>query len=155
MPIVELSRPGASLTQGDILRDITRFATKEGWLERGGEPAKAPFKMCLVVSRPFGIAHKRFVTVAGIEKYPGEPPKAIDIFEKVAAFLTGVRDGGGWRLQFDSEAGRHKIPRLSATRHHSFSSRSIQAPKWWHFRRNTGRPIISAISGPAIAFRPS
>jgi hypothetical protein len=55
MPIIELSRPGASLTQGDILRDITLFATKEGWLERGGEPAKAPFKMCLVVSRPCAI----------------------------------------------------------------------------------------------------
>jgi len=93
MPIIELSTPGAALTQGDILRDITLFATKEGWLERGGEPAKAPFKLCLVISRPCGIAHKRFVTVAGIEKYPDEVPKTIDTFDKVAAFLTGARDG--------------------------------------------------------------
>ncbi len=93
MPILELSRPGAPLTQGDILRDITLFATKEGWLERGGEPVKAPFKMCLVISRPCGIAHKRVVTVAGIEKYPDEVPKTIDTFDKVAAFLTGTRDG--------------------------------------------------------------
>jgi len=93
MPIVELSRPDAPLTQGDILRDITLFATKEGWLERGGDPAKAPFKMCLVISRPCGIAHKRFLMVAGIEKYPDEVPKTIDTFDKVFAFLTGARDG--------------------------------------------------------------
>jgi len=54
---------------------------------------KAPFKMCLVVSRPCGIAHKQHVQVAGIEKYPDDVPKAIDTLEKVLAFLTGARDG--------------------------------------------------------------
>jgi hypothetical protein len=93
MPIVEIPKAHAPLTQGDILKDITLFATKEGWLDQGGQPAKAPFKMCLVVSRPCGIAHKRFVTVAGIEKYADDVPKTIDSFDKVAAFLTGARDG--------------------------------------------------------------
>jgi len=81
------------LTQGDILTDITLFATKDGWLEKGGEPVKAPFKMCLVVSRPCAIAHKKHVQVAGIDRYPDDVPKGIDTVEKVLAFLSGARDG--------------------------------------------------------------
>lgn len=93
MPIIELPKSGAPLTQGDILKGITLFSTKEGWLEKGGEHEKAPFKMCLVVSRPCVIAHKQHITVAGIEKYPDQVPKTIDNFDKVMSFLTGIRDG--------------------------------------------------------------
>jgi hypothetical protein len=50
--------------------------------------------LCLVLSRPCVAAHKRHVVVAGIAKYPDSVPKAIDSFDKVLDFLTGVRDGG-------------------------------------------------------------
>ncbi|HZZ77531.1 MAG TPA: hypothetical protein VFE62_03375 [Gemmataceae bacterium] len=93
MPIVESPQTGSSLSQGDILEGVLLFATKEGWLDSGGEAAKAPQKMCLVISRPCAIAHKSHVVVAGIEKYPDEVPRTIDTFEKALSFLTGARDG--------------------------------------------------------------
>jgi hypothetical protein len=39
-------------------------------------------------------AHKKHVVVAAIEKYPDNAPKGLDSFDKVLAFLTGMRDGG-------------------------------------------------------------
>lgn len=93
MPIVELPRAGSPLSQGDILEGVPLYATQNGWLDSGGEPAKAPHKMCLVLSRPCAIDHKAHIVVAGIEKYPDEVPKTIDSFEKVLSFLTGARDG--------------------------------------------------------------
>jgi hypothetical protein len=94
MPIIELARPGAPLTQGDILSGVQLFLTREGWAEKGGEPARASAKLCLVLSRPCVAAHKKHVVVATIEKYPDNAPRGLDSFEKVLAFLTGMRDGG-------------------------------------------------------------
>jgi hypothetical protein len=94
MPIVETAADGALLNQGDILQGITLFATNESWNDKGGTPVKAPFKMCLVVSRPCVIANKESVIVAGVEKYPDQVPKEMDTFRKVLDFLTTMRDGG-------------------------------------------------------------
>jgi hypothetical protein len=91
MPIVELPKPGAPLTQGDILKGITLFSTKDSWA--GGVHVEAPFDMCLVVSRPCAIAHKQHVIVAGIANYPDGVPKEANDFERVLDFLTGRRDG--------------------------------------------------------------
>ncbi len=93
MPIVEQATD-APLNQGDILRGVTLFATENGWNEKGGDAAKAPFKMCLVLSRPCVIAHKLSVVVAGIEKLPDQIPKELDSFHKILDFLTDMRDGG-------------------------------------------------------------
>lgn len=93
MPIVDLPRPGSPLSQGDILQGITLFVTRGAWLEFGGEAAKASFKMCLVLSRPCVLMHKRHVTVAGVDKYPDSVPRGIDTFDKVLDFLTSARDG--------------------------------------------------------------
>jgi hypothetical protein len=93
MPIVESPRAGSLLSQGDILEGVSLFATKDGWLNSGGEAAKATHKMCLVLSRPCAITHKPHVVVVGVEKYPDEVPRTIDSFEKTLSFLTGARDG--------------------------------------------------------------
>jgi hypothetical protein len=69
------------------------FATKDGWNEKGGEAAKAPFKLCLVVSRPCVVVNKPQITVAGIEKYSDDAPKEANTFGKVLDFMTGARDG--------------------------------------------------------------
>ncbi|HEV3387352.1 MAG TPA: hypothetical protein VG097_21210 [Gemmata sp.] len=92
MPIVELCSEGHPLNQGDILRDITLFVTKNSWIEKGFA-AKAPFKLCLVVSRPCVIENKQHITVIGVEKYPEDTPREIDSFDKVLDFMTGARDG--------------------------------------------------------------
>lgn len=94
MPTVELATDGTPLSQGDILKDVTLFATEKAWNEGGGGAVKAPFKMCLVISRPCVTAHKESVIVAGVDKYPDQIPKEIDSFRKVLDFLTSARDGG-------------------------------------------------------------
>ncbi len=81
------------MNQGDIHQGITLFATNESWNEKGGTTAKAPFKWCLVVSRPCVIANKESVIVAGVEKYTDQVPKEMDTFRKVLDFLTTMRDG--------------------------------------------------------------
>jgi hypothetical protein len=93
MPIIESPIPTSPLSQGDILKGIALFATKEAWLEAGGEPLKAPFKMCLVMSRPCVLTHKAYAIVAGIEKYQDSVPKGVDNFDDVRDFLTVARDG--------------------------------------------------------------
>jgi hypothetical protein len=94
MPILELPRPDTPLTQGDILSGVQLFLTREGWTDTGGEPARSPAKLCLVLSRPCVAAHKKQVVVAAIEKFPDNTPKGLDSFDKVLDFLTGLRDGG-------------------------------------------------------------
>jgi hypothetical protein len=66
MPIIEPARPGAPLTQGDILSGVALFATKGSWEERGGQAAVTTSDLCLVLSRPCVAAHKRHVVVAGV-----------------------------------------------------------------------------------------
>lgn len=94
MPIIEHSKPDSPITQGDILNGITLFVTLAGWLEEGGEPGKAPSKLCLVVSRPCVAAHKARLIVAGVQKYPDPVPRDIKSFAEVLDFLTNRRDGG-------------------------------------------------------------
>ncbi len=93
MPIVELPVAESPLNQGDILRDVTLYSTKEGWGDKGGEAAKAPFKLCLVASRPCVIAHKQAIIVAGVEKYPSDTPRECNTFDRVLDFMTSARDG--------------------------------------------------------------
>src|SRR6266568_581420 len=93
MPIIDLVHPDAPLGQGNILTGISLFVTKESWLEKGGDPAKAPSKMCLVLSRPCVLAHKRNIVVAGIDKFPDAVPKHLESLEDVVDFLTTARDG--------------------------------------------------------------
>jgi hypothetical protein len=94
MPIIELARTDAPLTQGDILSGVPLYLTGEGSAETGGESARSPAKLCLVLSRPCVAAHKKQVVVAAIEKYPDNTPRGLDSFDKVLDFLTSVRDGG-------------------------------------------------------------
>src|SRR5690348_10384076 len=94
MPIIEPARPGAPLTQGDILSGIALFATKGSWDEKGGQASVVKFELCLVLSRPCVAAHKKHVVVAAVAKFPDNVPKNLDTFEKVLDFLTGARDGG-------------------------------------------------------------
>jgi hypothetical protein len=93
MPIIEEVLEGDLLNQGDILRGVTLFATQDSANPKGGDAAKAPFPLCLVVSRPCAIAHKQNIVVAGIDKYPDSVPKDMNSFEKVLDYLTSARDG--------------------------------------------------------------
>jgi hypothetical protein len=94
MPIIEPARPGAPLTQGDLLNGVALFATKGSWEERGGQASAVKSELCLVLSRPCVAAHKKHVVVAAVAKFPDNVPKNIDSFDKVLDFLTGARDGG-------------------------------------------------------------
>src|SRR4051794_19956578 len=94
MPIIETARPGAPLTQGDLLSGVVLHATKGSWEENGGHSSVVKSDFCLVLSRPCVAAHKKSVVVAAVAKYPESVPKGIDSFEKVLDFLTGARDGG-------------------------------------------------------------
>jgi hypothetical protein len=93
MPIVEPPTAGSPLNQGDILRGITLLVTKESWNEKGGDVARAPFKMCMIVSRPCVVDNKKHITVTGVDKYPDETPRDVNTFDKVLDFMTGARDG--------------------------------------------------------------
>jgi hypothetical protein len=94
MPIIEPVRPGAPLTQGDLLSGIALFATKGSWEDKGGQSSVVKSELCLVLSRPCVAAHKKHVVVAAVAKFPDSVPKSIDSFDKVLDFLTGARDGG-------------------------------------------------------------
>ena len=93
MPIIEPARPGAPLTQGDLLSGVTLYATKESWEEKGGQASVVKSELCLVLSRPCVASHKKHVIVASVAKFPDSVPKNIDSFDKVLDFLTGARNG--------------------------------------------------------------
>ncbi len=93
MPIIETPNPDFLLSQGDILTGIRFFSTAACWGEAGGDSAKAPFNLCLVLSRPCVAAHKATFIVAAIEQFKSEGPKGADSFEKYLSFMTGFRDG--------------------------------------------------------------
>jgi len=96
MPIIEPSPANSQqLLQGDILQGVGLYATACSWRDDGGESAKAPHKLCLVLSRPCVAMHKRTVVVAGIKKYSDAVPKDAKSFKQVREFLTNVRDGVG------------------------------------------------------------
>lgn len=112
MPIIEPANPDSPISQGDVLQRVNLFATENGWAEDGGQSRKYPHDMCLVISRPCVVEHKRNVIVAGIQKYPDQVPKGIDSFDKVLDFLETMRDGVGqpdlfYLGQLPSFAGRY------------------------------------------------
>jgi hypothetical protein len=93
MPIIETPTPGSPLSQGDILRDINLFTTGEAWGAQNGTAMKSPRGLCVVLSRPCVIEHKKSVIVAGIEKLPDNTPRDADTFKRILSFLTNLRDG--------------------------------------------------------------
>ncbi len=95
MPIIEPPANSEHLLQGDVLQGVRLFATERSWGERGGESVKAPHNLCLVLSRPCVVRHRRNIVVAGIDKYPDSVPKGISSFKEVREFLIGMRDGIG------------------------------------------------------------
>lgn len=109
MPIVH--KPGATepLTQGDILSGVKLHVTEKPWEAGGGVSAKAPFNLCLVVSRPCVALHKGYVVVAGVRKFSEDQPRDLLLankksdseqkdkvnYKRVLAFLKKNRDGHG------------------------------------------------------------
>lgn len=93
MPIVETPHADWPLSQGDILTDVYLSATAKPWDVNGGVNAKAPFNICMVLSRPCVAAHKPQFIVAAVEKLKADPPKGAEGFDKVLSFMTGLRDG--------------------------------------------------------------
>jgi hypothetical protein len=93
MPIIETPTPGSPLSQGDILRDINLFTTGEAWGAQNGTAMKSPRGLCVVLSRPCVIEHKKLVIVAGIDKLPENTPRDADTFKRILSFLTHLREG--------------------------------------------------------------
>lgn len=93
MPIIEPPGDSQHLAQGDVLLGVRLYATARGWESGGGESAKLPHKLCLVLSRSCAAAHKSSVVVAGIEKYPDKTPNELNSFAKVLDYLTTMRNG--------------------------------------------------------------
>jgi hypothetical protein len=94
MPIIE--RPGQSphLSQGDILEGVRLFVTQGGW-EEDGISVRCKSKLCMVLSRPCSLHHKRNIVVAAIDKYLNSAPQDAKSFREVRQFLTDMRDGVG------------------------------------------------------------
>lgn len=93
MPIVEQPRADAPLSQGDILTNLRFFSTASCWSDKGGEAVKAPFTVCMVLSRPCVAAHKDTFLVAAVDQLKEGFPKSVDGFDKLLSFMTGIRDG--------------------------------------------------------------
>jgi hypothetical protein len=94
MPILIEASPNAPITQGDILSGLALFATEENWGETGSSyKVKSP--LCMVVSRPCAVLHKRQIIVAAIERVVVPLPRDMKTVETVRQFLEELRDGGG------------------------------------------------------------
>ena len=107
MAIVERPKPDSPLSQGDVLTDIRFSSTATCWNASGGEFAKAPYTLCMVLSRSCATAHKPTFIVAAVEQFKptaprpaenpsqgkGDLPKGAEGFDKLLSFLTGIRDG--------------------------------------------------------------
>jgi hypothetical protein len=93
MPILEQPHPDWPLSQGDILTGVRLSVTASPWGDGGGSDAKAPFNICMVLSRPCVAAHKETFLVAAVEMLKSDPPKGAEGFDKVLSFMTGLRDG--------------------------------------------------------------
>lgn len=95
MPILEPAPDDSDLSQGDVLKGVRLFETKESWLDEGGQSKKAPGDLCLVISRSCVAAHKDRVVVANVAKFPDAIPKHLDNFDRALHFLISMRDGFG------------------------------------------------------------
>lgn len=93
MPIIEPAIPERPLSQGDVLKGVALFTTKDSWAEAGGEPKRTTHKLCLVISRPCVVGHKPNALVAAIEKMADNVPGDVKTFADVRDFLTDLRDG--------------------------------------------------------------
>jgi len=93
MPIIEPSVPDLPISQGDVLRGVALFTTKESWAENGGDHKQTNNKLCLVISRPCVAIHKSTTIVAAIEKMQDSTPRDVVTFDDILAFLTDMRDG--------------------------------------------------------------
>src|SRR5262249_23901265 len=92
MPIIEPPDPNLPLSQGDVLKDVPLFITKETWADAGGDSERLAQKLCLMISRPCVVGHKPNAVVAAVEKYKDRVPKDVQTFEDVVNFLTDLRD---------------------------------------------------------------
>jgi hypothetical protein len=93
MPIIEPADLQLPLSQGDVLKDVRLFVTKDTWEDSGGDFHKTPHKLCLVISRPCVVGHKPYAVVAAIEKMGDNVPRDVETFEDIRSFLTDLRDG--------------------------------------------------------------
>lgn len=110
MAIIEPHVQGLPLSQGDILKGIRLFLSRERADAGAFEPAEAKFGMCLVLSRQCVVKHKQSLIVAGIVKY-SEDVKPDMSFEETVDFLETAREGVNTPDQFylghiPSQAGR-------------------------------------------------
>jgi hypothetical protein len=87
MPITDTPEAKAPLSQGDILEGVPLFFTKSG------EPEKTDHTLCLIVSRPCNVLHKRKIIVSPIEKYSNNVPENFQSFDAACEFFTNIRDG--------------------------------------------------------------
>jgi len=94
MPITEPPGHGTPLSQGDILKGIRLFYSKEG-LVAGEESAEdAKHTMCLVLSRQCVVEHKKSLIVAGVTKYHQDISNELT-FKEAKTVLETLRGGIG------------------------------------------------------------
>jgi len=93
MPIIQpVHESIAPLTQGDILKGVCLFSTKNSW-SNGGECAPTSNTLSLVLSRPCVAAHGAWVVVALIQQYKNKLPAEFSSYEAALDFFTTIRDG--------------------------------------------------------------
>ena len=91
MPIVEECLLDTVLSQGDILKGVSLFASAYG--SSGYDASKLSPEMCLVLSRPCIAIREKYVCVATIDKYKGSLPKDVESLDDMIDFLEDVRNG--------------------------------------------------------------
>ena len=91
MPIIESVHVDDPITQGDVLQNVPLHRTLIADSEPRSVQSKSP--LCMVISRPCGIAHKDDLLVAEIEKYDQSVPKGVESFAEALDYLQTQRDG--------------------------------------------------------------
>lgn len=91
MPIIESVNADNPITQGDVLQNVPLHRTLIADGDPKSQQSKSP--LCMVISRPCGIAHKQDLLVAEIVKYNQSVPKGVDTFKQALDFLKTQRDG--------------------------------------------------------------
>jgi len=95
MPIIIAHSEDAPLSQGDVLRGVKLYSTRNSGSPDGGEWAEQRSDFSMVLSRPCVASRKEAIIVAPISKFTGGVPKDLGTFKAVLAFLTKYRDGHG------------------------------------------------------------
>jgi len=93
MPIIESCHADNPITQGDVLQNVLLHRTLIADSDPKSVQSKSP--LCMVISRPCGIAHKQDLLVAEIVKYNQSVPKGVETFKQALDFLRTQRDGVG------------------------------------------------------------